>query len=241
MFNRLKVPVVASLALGLSVVAAAADDLAAVETKIVDAWQKHKTIAAKMKTERVLSIRGMDTEAHVEGRYELLNTGEKILFRMVSKTRSVVRLGDHERRSEQQSTMVLDDKYVYTLVSTDGKDRATKENFSSDRSPNPKAQLEMLHKAFTLKLLPEEEVDGQKTYVIEALAKETGPQRVSRQVYHFRHDGILVKQVVYGPDGKVMQTTTITDIKLNNKLTPADFVFEPPPGVPVIDQTGEKQ
>ena len=48
-----------------------------------------------------------------------------------------------------------------------------------------------------------------------------------------------VKNVSYNGDGKVTSTTITTEVKIDEKVDPSQFVFKAPPGVTVQDLTKE--
>ena len=91
----------------------------------------------------------------------------------------------------------------------------------------------------TLKLLPDEKVDGVPTYVIQGSPKQLLPQGPSSTKYYFDKSlGLMIKMVGQNTAGDTLMAVTLTNIKLNPKLDLARFEFKPEPGTNVIDMTG---
>ncbi len=215
---------------------AAAEDLKTVKEKIMAGWDKHRSITAKVK----LVAEATGSRAHKskgEGTYQVLKQGEKTLFRTDHEIVMVVKAGGREMKMVQKATKIMDGQYTYSLVEAMRGTAATKAKATPRDRTDPNSMFKQLDKAYTLKLLPEERVDGQQVYVIEATAKKKRKGSFTKGIYYFRKDGILVKQTAQMDESKM--TTTFTDIKLNGKIDPGRFVFKPPPGVEVRDMTGQ--
>lgn len=217
-----------------------ADDLETIEKKITQAWQKHKSMTAKMKMVSRMAMGEMVTESEAEGTYELVREGKQVLFRMDLESKSVTKTGDQEIKSAQQVTTICDGEYVYSLGDTMGQKMATKMKPDPKGSNDPGEILKMLRKDHELKLLPAETIDGQKVHVIEAIPKKKDKQQYSKMLYYLREDGIPAKQVTYDTAGKPMTTFTYTDIKVDVKIDPRRFVFKAPEGVEVMDMTSQQ-
>jgi outer membrane lipoprotein-sorting protein len=91
---------------------------------------------------------------------------------------------------------------------------------------------------YDLSVLPEEKIDGETAYVIQATPKEKTTPGMSKTLNYYRKsDGIMLKMVMYGEDGKPMSTITYSDIKVNADIPAERFVFKAPPGVQVMDMS----
>lgn len=97
-----------------------------------------------------------------------------------------------------------------------------------------------MEKVYTLKLLPDETVDGKPCYVIEMTpASPAMRATMGRMVsYYVKKTGLSIKGVSYDTKGKVSSTTITTDVKVDEKIDPSQFVFKAPAGVTVQDMTG---
>lgn len=240
MTKRIRLALMAVVFLGFSSLAAADDELETVEKKIIAAWQKHKSMTADAKLVGRMNMGGAAAVVQGQGTYEVVKKGEATLLRMECTNQTVTTIGDQQHAIEQQIIMINDGKYIYSLIDAMGQKVAVKAKVDPQRSIEPKALFDALHKDFELKLLPEETIDGKKVYVIEGTLREKGALPVSKMLCCFRHDGVLVKQITHGVDGQPMQTTTFRNIRLDVELDPQRFVFRPPEGVQVMDMTAQQ-
>src|SRR5437870_3564910 len=82
-------------------------------------------------------------------------------------------------------------------------------------------------------------VNGKPCYVIEMIAKNPiARQAMGRMVGYFDKDNFVqIKSMAYTTDGKVMGTSTTTDIKTDANIPADRFVFKAPAGVTVTDMT----
>ena len=251
MIKGLGLTLLAGVLLGFTVSAASADDLEAVEKKIITAWDKHKTITARMVTTVHLQMSTMVLDGRGEGTVEMMKKGEKLLTRMeLKKTTTRSGSGQAETKSEQQVKTIIDGDFTYTVTITDVLDQeepkqaAVKTFIEPKTSLNPKILLQYLHQNKSLKLLPEETVDGKAAFAIETTPKtQEGAQLLSvmKKIYYFQQDsGCLVKTVMYNPAGEPATVVTWTDLQFDVDLDPDRFVFRPPFKVPVLDYTRDK-
>jgi len=237
--KRMRLVLMAGLVLGLVLPAAVADELATVEKKLTAAWKKHKSMTAEFTMVTKMEQPGFVMESKTEGTQEVMKKGDQLLFRLELATSTVQKVGDQETKSEQKVTMVSDGTYAYTLSEMMGQKTVVKTKVDPQSVGDPQAMFKFLRKDHTLKLLPEETIDGKKVFVIEATPKQAQPMAPSKSVYYFlQDDGALVKLVASDQAGKPMTTMTYTDVKSDVKIDPQRFVFKAPEGVQVIDQTG---
>jgi outer membrane lipoprotein-sorting protein len=228
--------------LGLSLTGAVAEDVDAVEKKIIAAWGKQQSLTAKVNVVTRMELGTIVAESKSEGTYAFLRQGDKILARTELKSTMIQKAGDKETKTEQKVTHVIDGEFAYTLSELDGQKMAVKAKIEPQTVGDPKAVFENLRKKSELKLLPEETVEGRKVYVIEATPKEKTPGGSPRETYAFdQESGFLVRQIGFGPDDKPMTTQTFSDLKLDVKLEPDSVKkFAVPEGVELIDQTKTK-
>jgi outer membrane lipoprotein-sorting protein len=218
--------------------AVVADELEKVEKKLAEGWKKHKSMTAKFTMVTKMEQPGFAMESTSKGTQETMRKGEQLLFHTEMTTTTVQKVGDQESKSESKMTVVCDGTHTYTLSEMMGQKTAVKSKVNPQSVGDPEATFEFLRKDYTLKLLPEETVEGRKTFVIEATPKQTQPMGPGKSVYFFLQDeGALVKMVASDQAGKPMTTMTYSDIKFDVKIDPQRFVFKAPEGVQVMDQT----
>ena len=250
MRKLVRVGLAAAVGAHLAALAAVGDELDAVEKQIQAAWQKHKSVTARMSMVAELNMGEMVLEGRGEGTYALLRTGDKVLSRIEVHKTTLQRVGGTERgKTEQQMTTIIDGEFSYSLTTTkrgeEGKSQtdAVKNPIDPKMCGDPRQLLAQLHKEGDVKLLPADAVDGQPVFVIEAVSQGGAgtPSLGSRTDYSFQQaSGFLVKLVTYDFGGQPMTTMTWTDLKFDADLNPDQFVFRPPVGVPVIDNTRKK-
>jgi outer membrane lipoprotein-sorting protein len=236
--KRIRFVLMASLVLGWTLPAAVADELETVEKKLGEAWKKHKSMTAEFTMVSKMEQPGFAMESTTKGTQETMRKGDQLLFHTAMTTSTVQKIGEQESKSESKVTVVSDGTYAYMLTETMGQKMAVRTKADPQQAGDPQATFEVLRKDHTLKLLPEETIDGKKAFVIEATPKQTQPMGPGKSVYFFLQDGgVLVKMVVSDQAGKPMTTMTYSDIKFDVKIDPQRFVFKAPEGVQVIDQT----
>lgn len=238
MLMRMRWAVVAGVLVGLATVTAAGDDLASVEKRLQAAWEKHKSMACKMKSTGRMTLGDSTAETMAEGTCEYLRKEGKTQTRLELKTAIVQKVGEEEMKMDQEVLLIVDGQHQYTLASAMGQKMAMKSDIDPQFSGEPKALFAQLHKDSELKLLPEETIDGRKTFVVEATPKATGAKPFSRSLSYFDQEhGVLLKSVQYDASGAAVQTSTYTDVKIDVDIDPQRFVFKLPEGVPLMDQT----
>ena len=238
---------VACLAVLALPISAAAEDLAAVQKKITDAWAGTKSVSAKVtkKLEQVMP-NGNRIRSEGTGTYEMLRDGDKVKFRMETSLDTAVRIkgSESDMKVPSGATTVIDDgEYIYSLQSPMGKPNASREKSqgaakrelaTSDR----KSMFETLARENELKVVTDDRVSGVDCYRIEATAK--GPRsagQASKSVYAFAKDsGMLMQVRNYDDKGEDIGHETYSDVKINEKLDPQRFVFKAPEGVTVKDR-----
>jgi outer membrane lipoprotein-sorting protein len=102
------------------------------------------------------------------------------------------------------------------------------------------AMFKALREQHNLTLADDEELSGEKCWVIHATPKKPGrPGEAAKVAYYFRQkDGATVQMLGYDADGNKMMTATFSEIKFDEKLDPQRFEFKVPEGVQVMDMTG---
>lgn len=219
-----------------------ADTLEEVENKIAEAMKKHKSLITKSKYKQDMKLEGMEIKSESEVLSEQRNLGEEgFLSRVEAKARSVRKMQDQpEVKEESTMLMIRDRAHQYTYSETGEVKHAMKTRASKDDT-NPfdvKAHFKIMRENWTMKLLPEESVDGKSCYVIEATPNAGGPTQevLSRIVtWYDKRTGVSLKNVTYDKAGRETTTTVTTEVKIDSDIPDDRFVFKTPPGVTLID------
>jgi outer membrane lipoprotein-sorting protein len=234
-FTRL----VALATLGIGCASAVlADDLEGVQKKISAAWEKQKSMTAKVTLATHMEMGTMVIDGSGEGTIEFMRQADKIYSRNDIKSTTTQKMGDKDQKTEQSMLNIIDGEYMYSLTEMAGQKSANKSKIDAKMAGEPKAMFEELGKEYDFKLLPDEEVNGAKTYVIEANPKQKNPMGGGRMVLNFLQDsGFVVKLAIFGEAEKPITTITYSDLKMDVKIDPDHFKFKAPEGVEVVDQT----
>ena len=222
--------------------ARAADTLEDIEKKILAQAEKNKTLSARTATSSEIEATGMRMKSKAEGTYEVARRGEKTLLRMESKSSGTTKIGDQpETKSEDKSLVIADGEFYYTLTETAGQKMAMKMKLDPSKSSvTSKEGFDQMHKNYNLKLLPDEKIEGQEVYVIEATPKKAQPDTTELNKYYYaKETGVLVKAVTEskGEQSKSKVTFSLSEVKPNADIKPERFVFKAPEGVAVMDMT----
>ena len=219
----------------------AGETLESVEKKIVEQWEKHRSVSAEFALTQKMEMGGAKIGSTTKGTYEHLKDGDRQLYRMDMTTNTVQDFGGQTMKSSSKAMVIDDGEFQYVLTEVQQMPEPMAVKTKSDPTKvggSVKAMFDSLRKEYDLKLMPDKTVDGESVYVIQGIPKATGPASWAKSIYHFRKDvGMPVKMVYLDKDGKVVQTLTYTDIKLNPKIDRDRFVFKAPEGVQVMDMT----
>lgn len=222
---------------------ARAKTLEAVQKELVQNQAKYKAYSAKT-TMKMVSDMGQGNKMQVEstGTMEWAQRGSKVLYRIDSKTATVMTMQGKETKTKSETLVVCDGDFIYTLNSEGQQKTAIKMKVQQQASYDTKAMFEAWRKDYTLKLLADEKIEGKDCYVIEATPKKPQPHNpVVKQKCWFRKDlGITVKVVTLDKNNKPTSTMTTTDVKINVEIKPDRFKFKLPPGVKLMDMTKQQ-
>ena len=222
---------------------ASGDEIDKVLKEITEKTKNQKSYQAKVHTETKTSAEDYKSEMTSIGSMELVRTGDKkYKMRSESKVRSVTQVSGDTQRTETTTLFIDDGEFMYSYSETNGRKSAQKmkSSASTEAMDDP---FKSYREHYDLALLPEEDVDGHVTYVIEAKPKAGSPiaKTSGRTVSYYRKtDAAMLKSVSYGTDGKPISTMTATDVKVNGKISADRFVFKAPPGVEVQDLTKDE-
>jgi outer membrane lipoprotein-sorting protein len=240
------------IALGLAValaMPAVADSADHVREKIEKAYSTLKSYTCKCKVNSNMEGPGYSIRTSADGTIEWARKGERSQVRaeMVSSIEQSIQ--DTTGRQTLKSSTYSDGQTLWAVTEQDGRIHITK---SADVQSRDQSAWQIISNAGysepSLKVLPEEKLDGADCFVIEVTGKVMGADGEEgsrgRAVVHFRKDcGLAVKFVSYVND-KMISEITLTDLKINPEIKPERFEYKPPAGAQVQDLTnlpaGEK-
>jgi len=220
-----------------------ADAIEDVQKKLIESHAKLKSYSCKTKMTQNLDMgQGNKTQSDYAGTIEWMRKGEKVVFRMEMKGTAVQNFGGQENKSEMNATMVCDGDVFYTLATQMGQTMATKQKPDQSIAGDPKKLIDDIVSKHTVKVLPDDKVDGEACVVFEATPKDPADAAmIAKTVMYFRKDiGINVKTIGVNKEGKEVFSNTCSEMKINPDLAADRFVFKAPEGVQVMDMTGSQ-
>jgi outer membrane lipoprotein-sorting protein len=228
--------IAAVLALGVLIAPAWADEVDDVMKKVAEAAKKLKSFSCKMETKTSMEMGGGNfTRSEMTGTTEVVRRGEKTYMRTEIKGETLMNFGGQEQKMDSKSLIVSDGEFTWTESEAMGQKNVIK---TKAEEAAPEAQIEALRKDHNVKLLPEQKVDGNECYVLEATPKQPsmgGPTRMVMMMC--KKTGLTLKTVGYDGDGKEMMTVLMKDVKIDPDLSADRFKYSPPSGVEVMDMT----
>lgn len=222
------------LVLGLTFVSAAiaGETVEGVSKKIAAASEKLNSFSAKIKTVTEMKQEGFSMVSTTNGTTEMLRKGDDFLLRTETKGTTETNVGGTTTKQESSMLVISDGSYTYTVTETAGMKSAYKAKIEkSDLDP-----FKVWRDTAELKVLPDSSLDGRAVWVMEATPKEGQMGQGKTVMYYGKESGQMLKMVAHTPEGKPMATTTCSDIKVNEKISPDRFVFKAPPGVEVQER-----
>jgi outer membrane lipoprotein-sorting protein len=214
--------------------------VAAAQRELLEKWSKIQSLSATVGTKEEV-VRGEHTqEWEGIGTYECKPRGDVLLIRMDITTSAVQPPGSEPVVTGVRVLTVCDGEAVYSLRDKFGQKQAVKVGMEHVQIVEVGGPLlfKRLRQTNTLKVLPDETINGKPVCVMEGTPKPGSSRR--RLFYFEKETGALIKWVVEDPERKVKRTVTMTDLKLNLELSDDLFVFKVPEGVEVRDLTPPK-
>ena len=219
--------------------AALADEkLDAAEKEIISKWNDVKSMMAKMTMESEMKQGGMEMKSTMTADVSYLRQGDKMYSRLEGEAKMVQKMGEMEQEFAMPMLAISDGEFTHTLMERMGQKMCIKAKAEA-QSLAGEAMFKALREQSDLTLAPDEEIGGDKCWVINAMPKNTAQQGVpAKMVYYFRQkDGAMVQILGFDAEGQKVMTATFAEIKFNEKLDPANFEFKAPEGVHVMDMT----
>jgi outer membrane lipoprotein-sorting protein len=233
--------IVSAIAIGFAGTTLFAETWEEVAKKIGEKSKAITSMQYKTKTVQETKDPNYSSKSDTQGSFEYVNKDGKMYYRMDMVTKSETKFQGGETKNNMIMQTVGDGEFVYSLTEMDGNKQASKSKYETGKTPDmdqTKAFKEM-EKMYSMKVLPDETVDGRPTFVVEMMPKDPQmKQHMGKSIYYYcKETGIALKALTYSPKGEVISTTTTSDIKVNPSIAPDRFKFTPPAGVVVTDNT----
>jgi len=242
----MKCSVIAGLIIIASAAQVRAETLEDFKKAIQAKMSGYKSIQYKIHMMSEMATEQMSFKSISDQTVQYVHQGDKVLSRVDSKTSTDQKFGDTNQKSEMTSLDISDGTYDYNLSEVSGQKTAAKRKTSLKDHPSPFdviATFAMMEKHYTLKLLPDETLDGKASYVLEMTLKEQPPGVPigKSKLYYDKATGIVMKAVGFDDKGHTTSTMTTSDLKFDASIPADRFVFKAPPGITVKDETAKPE
>ncbi|MEK7710278.1 MAG: hypothetical protein AAB341_00145 [Planctomycetota bacterium] len=217
-----------------------ADSIEDVQKKLIESNAKLKSYSCKMKMVQNLDMgQGNKVQSDYAGTTEWMRKGDKVALRTDLKGTAVQSFGGQDNKMEMSVTLVCDGDALYTLSTQMGQTMATKQKPDDSLGGEPKKFIDNIVAKHNVKVMPDDKVDGEACFVIEATPKDPADAAtIAKTIMYFRKDiGVNVKTVGMDKDGKEVFSNTSSEFKINADVAADRFVFKAPEGVQVMDMT----
>jgi outer membrane lipoprotein-sorting protein len=223
------------------VMPAAADTLDEVKEKVEKAYGTLKSYTCKCKMNSNTEGPGYSVKTAADGTLEWARKGDRSQMRTEMTTTIEQSIQGTTGKQSIKNASYGDGKTLWSVTEHDGQTTISKSLDSQARDQSPWETFKnAAYSQPTLKLLPDEKVDGADCFVVEVTGKVMGADADTpsgRAVVHFRKDcGLAVKFVSFIND-KMVSEMVITDLKVNPDIKPERFEYTPPAGAEVQDLT----
>ncbi|MCB9852149.1 MAG: outer membrane lipoprotein carrier protein LolA [Phycisphaerales bacterium] len=211
------------------------EKLKEIQKKISERAAKHHSVQYKMNMSMDMSQAGMSIKSNTDATFKYMKKDDKMLVRQESTSVTEMKGNGMDQKTETKGTSVVDGEYSWSYSESQMGKTATKQKVrKQEQEPfDPSVGWDQ----FDVTPIADEKVGDKTCWVLEMTPKNPMMKaQMSKSVsYYDQATGLPVKQVAYTADGKVMSTMTVTDIKIDEKIDPKEFVFTPPAGVTVQD------
>lgn len=236
---RTRIPGIALCVVAVLAMPAAAETVDEVKEKVEKAYGALKSYACKYKMASNSEGPGYSVKTAADGTLEWARKGDRSLMRTEMTTTFEQSVQGTSSKQTAKSTSYGDGKTLWSVTEQDGQTTITKLQDPQARDQSPWETFKnAAYSQPTLKVLPDEKVDGAECFVVEITGKVMSPDGdapTGRSVVHFRKDcGLSVKFVSYIND-KLVSEMLVTDLKVNPDIKPERFEYAPPAGAPVQD------
>jgi outer membrane lipoprotein-sorting protein len=219
----------------------AAARLAEFEKGVLDRQSAVTSLTAKVQ----IAFEGAQNDDWVKsdarGPMECLIRDGKVLSRCELKLETTTTSAGKESKTKAEQLLLNDGDYYYTYGTDQYASEEDKDKKYVFRLPQDPIQscivtpayLDVFKRDYHLRVLDEEQIEGKKVWVVEAV-RSSGPE-MKTVIYVRRDVPLLVRSVNYDRYGTKIGESTVSDVKLNAKVDPKRFVFTPDPKAEFVD------
>lgn len=202
-----------------------------VQKKIAERAAKHHSVQYKMNMTTDMSQAGMSFKSNTDSTIKYVRKDDKMLSRMESTSVTEMKGSGMDQKTETKAMSVSDGEYSWSYNDTTKQAAKTKVQKQDKDLFDPSTAWEQ----FDVKAMDDEKVGDKNCWVLEMMPKNPmmKAQLDKSLTYYDQATGLMIKQVGYNPEGAVISTIIVTDIKIDEKIDPKEFVFTPPAGVTV--------
>ncbi len=232
-------PALAVALVFLASTARAGETLEDVEKKLIELNAKIKTLSARITSGYEISDGGKKNVSATRGTYEFAIFNNTQYTRTDTRTTRTIVAPGKNATIESAKLEVSDGNATFVLEEIPGDKFVTKTPVTL-RPANP---LQSLREKFAIVLLPDESIDGQPCWVIEAQPRKDLPaMKAGNRSRHWyrKSDGVLAKSEFYSGDGAIALARSYHDIKVNAPIAPERFTFTPPADAKIYDVVDAK-
>jgi len=211
------------------------ETLDSVSQSLSKAWSSVNSLS--FRTELITTSRenGVERISKSSSICNLRREGGKWLVRLEDAATSLIPSGNVSVRVK--SLTVYDGTTVFLLSQNDEAPKTctrmkVKDNWS-DKFDEWKG-LQELQSKFQTRWLPDETIDGVEAYVLEATKPDS---KAVLRYWYDKKSGIFLRLTWQSGDGKLTTEMKRSRIEINQAIDPKEFVFTPPPGVPVEERS----
>lgn len=219
----------------LSTCAAQAAGLEEIQQRILKAYQDVRSLSATLNVETRVGTGQLQREVATSGEFQFLRHDGQ------TRTRTDVQSTTQWQGQDVAAQTVLrihDGACQYVLTTTGDRSYAYKIESKGLQDHDPRKIFLDLKRDYDVAVRPEESIGGRNTYVIEGRTKAGQSPPYPRVRYYFdTRTGLMIKSIGYDKKNEPAQTATLTNLTINERIDPDRFVFRPPPGVEVVDET----
>ncbi|HYG76108.1 MAG TPA: hypothetical protein VEK08_13970 [Planctomycetota bacterium] len=225
--------VVLTMLTAMNAFAATLDEI---EADVSSKWESLQSMSYNIEAKNDSVGEGFEFHSTSTGTYEMARKDANFWnMRMETVQTGVNKIQGNETKVNSTSLMIVNGDIAYSLTETNGLKSAMKTKAAAWSQMVGKGFFKWLKEENTAKVLPDETVDGQSCYVIEAVLK--GNPTLPTRYYFSKSNGITIQTSSKSTDGKTTSVTTLKNIKLNPSIAADRFVFTAPAGVTVQDMT----
>ncbi len=214
--------------------------LAAVQKQIVEAWQKHRSIKAKVSVSLRTEAEGTPVSGEGGGAMEMVQADGKTQVRLDLRITTSLTRDGQTMQVDQTSLSVDDGEFEYRITEQGDRRSATKSKRNPARGLNPRELFSNLGPEARLAQLPDEKIGDIDVFVLEAtnVPRTSGSPFSTVRYYFSKAHGVLVRESASSDDGKNTRTVTFSEFAFDEPLDPARFVWQTPEGLELQDRTG---